>query len=34
MIFIPQGVKHKVIGMSPRIIASIGFFGKRDIVNE
>ena len=29
MIFIPSGKKHKVLSMSPRIIASIGFFGKR-----
>ena len=29
MIFIPKGKKHKVLSMSPRIIASIGFYGKR-----
>jgi len=29
MIFIPSGKKHKVLSMSPRIIASIGFYGKR-----
>ena len=29
MIFIPKGIKHKVIGINPRIIASIGFYGKR-----
>ena len=29
MIFIPRGIKHKVIGLNPRSIASIGFFGKR-----
>jgi len=29
MIFIPRGLNHKVIGLSPRIVASIGFFGKR-----
>jgi mannose-6-phosphate isomerase-like protein (cupin superfamily) len=29
MIFIPKGIKHKVIGLTPRIIASIGFYGKR-----
>ena len=29
MIFIPKGIKHKVIGTSPRIIASIGFYGER-----
>lgn len=29
MIFIPKGLKHKVIGLTPRIIASIGFYGKR-----
>lgn len=29
MIFIPNGKKHKVLSMSPRIIASIGFYGKR-----
>jgi len=27
MIFIPRGLKHKVIGINPRIIASIGFYG-------
>ena len=26
MIFIPPGIRHKVIAMTPRIIASIGFF--------
>tara|TARA_B100001059_G_scaffold153102_1_gene152744 strand:+ start:547 stop:1068 length:522 start_codon:yes stop_codon:yes gene_type:complete len=30
MIFIPRGIKHKVIGLTPRIVASIGFFGKRN----
>lgn len=29
MIFIPKGLKHKVIGISPRIIASIGLYGER-----
>lgn len=29
MIFIPKGLKHKAIGLNPRIIASIGFYGKR-----
>ena len=29
MVFIPKGIKHKVIGLNPRIVASIGFFGKR-----
>ena len=29
MIFIPKGIKHKVIGLSSRIVASIGFYGKR-----
>lgn len=29
MIFIPRGLNHKVIGLTPRIVASIGFFGKR-----
>jgi|TARA_R110000751_G_scaffold11529_1_gene40487 ribosomal protein L16 Arg81 hydroxylase len=29
LIYIPNGIKHKVIGMNPRIIASIGFYGKR-----
>jgi len=29
MIFIPRGTKHKVIGINPRIVASMGFFGKR-----
>jgi len=29
LIFIPKGVKHKVIGLSPRISMSVGFFSKR-----
>jgi len=29
LIFIPKGIKHKVIGITPRIIASIGLFGDR-----
>ena len=29
MIFIPYGTKHKVIGITPRIIASIGFFDRK-----
>jgi len=29
MIFIPKGKKHKVLGMNPRIIASVGFYGNR-----
>ena len=29
IIFIPKNIKHKVIGLTPRIIASFGFFGKR-----
>jgi mannose-6-phosphate isomerase-like protein (cupin superfamily) len=29
MIFIPKGMKHKVIGINPRIVASIGFYGNR-----
>ena len=29
MIFIPKNLKHKVIGLTPRIIASIGFYGRR-----
>jgi len=29
MIFIPRGKKHKVLSISPRIVASIGFYGKR-----
>ena len=28
MIFIPSNVKHKAIGITPRIIASIGFYGE------
>ena len=31
LIFIPKGIKHKVISITPRIIASIGFFSKRNI---
>ena len=29
MIFIPKGIKHKAIGINPRIIVSIGFYGER-----
>lgn len=29
MIFIPRGKKHKVIGMTPRIVMSVGFYGRR-----
>ena len=29
MIFIPKGLKHKAIGLTPRIIASIGFYRER-----
>ena len=29
LIFIPKGVKHKVVGLSPRIVMSIGFFSER-----
>ena len=29
MIFIPRGIKHKVIGITPRIVAAAGFFGAR-----
>jgi mannose-6-phosphate isomerase-like protein (cupin superfamily) len=29
LIFIPRGLKHKVLGVTPRIIVSIGFWGKR-----
>jgi|TARA_B100001094_G_scaffold294022_1_gene314317 hypothetical protein len=29
LIFIPKGISHKVVGITPRIIASIGFYGKR-----
>lgn len=29
LIYIPRGVKHKVIGISPRIVMSIGFFSER-----
>ena len=29
MIFIPKGIKHKVIALTPRIIASVGFYGRR-----
>ena len=29
MIFIPKGKKHKVLGINPRIVASIGFYGKK-----
>jgi len=31
LIFIPKNIKHKVIGITPRIIASIGFYGERYI---
>ena len=26
MIFIPRNIYHKVVGITPRIIASVGFF--------
>mgnify|MGYP003115723178 FL=1 len=29
MIFIPKGLKHKVIALSPRIVASVGFWGNK-----
>ena len=29
MIFIPKNIKHKVIALNPRIVASIGFYGRR-----
>ena len=29
MIFIPRGIRHKVISLTPRIIASIGYFDKK-----
>jgi hypothetical protein len=29
MIFIPKGIKHKVLAINPRIVASIGFYGNR-----
>ena len=29
LIYIPKGVQHKVIGMSPRITLSVGFFGNK-----
>jgi mannose-6-phosphate isomerase-like protein (cupin superfamily) len=29
MIFIPKRISHKVIGITPRIVASTGIFGKR-----
>ena len=29
MIFIPKSIKHKVISLNPRIVASAGFFGER-----
>ena len=29
MIFIPKGIRHKVIGLSPRITLSIGFYGNK-----
>ena len=29
MIFIPKNIKHKVMALNPRIVASIGFYGRR-----
>ena len=29
MIFIPKNIKHKAIGINPRIIVSIGFYGEK-----
>ena len=34
LIYIPKGVPHKVIGLSPRIILSVGFHGNRQITNK
>jgi cupin superfamily acireductone dioxygenase involved in methionine salvage len=31
LIYIPKGKKHKVLGLTPRIIASIGFYGNKNI---
>lgn len=31
MIFIPKNIKHKVIGLTPRMVASFGFHGKKFI---
>jgi mannose-6-phosphate isomerase-like protein (cupin superfamily) len=31
LIFIPRGIKHKAIGTTPRIIASIGYYGKKNV---
>ncbi len=32
IIFIPRGIKHKVIGLTSRIVASIGFYGKNNVI--
>ena len=29
LIYIPRGIKHKVIGISPRISISVGFFSEK-----
>ena len=29
MIYIPRGIKHKVLAMTPRVIASFGYYGKK-----
>lgn len=29
MLFIPRGLKHKVIALSPRMTVSVGFYGRR-----
>ena len=29
MVFLPKGLAHKVIALSPRITASVGFHGRR-----
>lgn len=29
MIYIPKGIQHKVIGLSPRITLSVGFYGRK-----
>jgi len=29
MIFIPAGIRHRVVGITPRIIASVGFFDRK-----
>jgi mannose-6-phosphate isomerase class I len=34
LIYIPRGLPHKVIGLSPRVILSVGFFGNQQTTDK